>query len=144
MNQTFDLLFVDIVHGYLNTAASRAAGIPAATECALQKMDADEDEHDPRIAITAVESGENRSRQISVIAVCRSTKARSITDPWMAKVRGRLGDLDAFFDYLAVLPVEKRTGYQIEKVSPPHAGKLQRDPMGPIESGVGIVIYITV
>ena len=144
MNQTFDLLFVDIIHGYLNTAASRAAGIPAAADCGLLKMDADVDDQDPRIAITAVENGENKSRQIAVIAVCRGTKARSITDPWMAKVRARLGDLDAFFDYLAGLPVEKRTGYQIEKVSPPHAGKLQRDPMGPIESGIGIVIYITV
>lgn len=144
MNQTLELLFVEIIHGYLDTAASRVAGIPAAADCALQKMDADEDDHDPRIAITAVENGENKSRQMAIIAVCRSTQPRSITDPWMAKVRARLGDLDAFFEYLAGLPVEKRTGYQIEKVSPPHAGKLQRDPMGPIESGVGIVIYLTV
>jgi len=144
MNQLFDLLFVDIIHGYLDTGASRTAGIPAASDCALQKMDADEDEHDPRIAITAVENGETRSRQIAIIAVCRGTQSRSITDPWMAAIRARLGDLDAFFDYIAALPVEKRTGYQIEKVSPPHAGKLQRDPMGPIESGVGIVIHLTV
>ena len=144
MNQLLDLLFVDIIHGYLNTDASRAAGIPAAALCALQKMDSDEDDRDPRIAITAVENGENRSRQIAIIAVCRGTEPRSTTDPWMAALRARLADLDAFFKYLAALPVEKRRGYQIEKVSPPHAGKLQRDPMGPIESGVGIVIYVTV
>lgn len=144
MTQMLDLLFVDVIHGYLNTAESRAAGIPAAATCALQKMDADEDEFDPRIAITAVENGENRSRQISVIAVCRSTQARPITDPWMAAVRMRLADLDAFFRYYAALPVAKRTGYQIEKISPPHAGKLQRDPMGPVENGVGIIIYVTV
>lgn len=144
MNQMLDLLWVEIIHGYLNTDASRAAGVPPAADCALQKMDADEDDHDPRIAITAVESGENRSRQIAVIAVCRGTKPRSITDPWLAKVRERLGDLKAFFAYYAALPVEKRTGYQIEKLSPPHAGKLQRDPMGPIEVGVGVIIYITV
>lgn len=144
MNQMLDLLFVDIIHGYLDTDDSREAGIPAAAECALLKMDADEDDRDPRIAITAVENGENRSRQIAIIAVCRGTKPRAITDPWMAAVRSRLGDMDAFFEYYAALPVNKRTGYQIEKVSPPHAGKLQRDPMGPIENGVGIVIHVTV
>jgi pyrrolidone-carboxylate peptidase len=144
MNQSFDLLFVDIIHGYLDTAASRTAGIPAATDCALQKMDAEVEENDPRICITATESGENRSRQISVIAICRSTKARSITDPWMAQVRNRLADLDAFFAYYAALPIAKRTGYQIEKVSPPHAGRLQRDPMGPIETGVGLIFYLTI
>lgn len=144
MNQMLDLLFVEIIHGYLNTDESRAAGVPAAADCALQKMDADEDDHDPRIAITAVENGENRNRQILVIAVCRGTKPRSITDPWMTGVRKRLGDLRAFFDYYAALPVEKRTGYQIEKISPPHAGKLQRDPMGPIEFGVGVIVYATV
>lgn len=144
MNQMLDALWVDIIHGYLNTAESRAAGVPAAADCALQKMDADEDDHDPRIAITAIENGENRNRQISVIAVCRGTKARSITDPWMMGVRKRLGNLNAFFQYYAALPVEKRTGYQIEKISPPHADKLQRDAMGPIEVGVGIIVYATV
>ncbi len=144
MNQLFDLLFVDIIHGFLDTAASRVAGIPSASDCALLKMDADVEDRDSRIAITAMENGETRSRQIAIIAVCRSSQARAITDPWMAAVRARLGDLDAFFEYYAALPATKRTGYQIEKISPPHAGKLQRDPMGPIESGVGIVIYITV
>lgn len=144
MTQLLDLLFVDIIHGYLDTAASRLAGIPSAANCGLLKMDADMDDLDPRIAITAVESGENRSRQIAIIAVCRGTKPRSITDPWMAKVRERLADLDAFFEYYAALPEAQRTGYQIEKISPPHAGKLQRDPMGPIETGVGMVIYLTV
>lgn len=144
MTPVLDTLFVEIVQGYLDTNDSRAAGIPATADCALLKMDSDADDQDPRIAITAVENGENRNRQISVIAVCRGTKPRSITDPWMTAVRYRLADLDAFFDYYAALPVAQRSGYQIEKVSPPHAGKLQRDPTGPIETGVGIIIYVTV
>jgi|GEM_PF-1799111 len=144
MTQQLDLLFVDIIHGYLDTAASRTAGVPAAADCALLKMDADADDKDPRICITAVENGEVRSRQMAIIAVCRSTKARSITDPWLAAVRARLADQAAFFEYFTTLPIAQRTGYQIEKMSPPHAGKLQRDPMGPIESGVGVIIHLTV
>lgn len=140
----FDLLFTSLVYGYLNTADSRTAGIPAASVCALLQMDSDADDIDPRIAITAVEAGDTRSRQISVIAVCRGTSPRSITDPWMNAVSARLADQVALFAYIATLPLAQRIGYQIEKISPPHSGKLQRDVHGPIEVGIGVIFYLTV
>ena len=139
----FDLLFSTIIHGYLNTDASRAAGIPAAAECALFEMDSEDDDKDPRIVILASETGEHRARQIGVVAVSRSTKGRTITDPWMTKVKERLADQTALFAYIAALPVAQRTGYQIEKITPPNAAKVQRDAMSSIEVGVGIIIHLT-
>jgi hypothetical protein len=139
----FDLLFTAIIKGYLDTDESRAVGIPVASDCALLEMDSDADDMDPRIAITAMENGEHRARQIGVITVCRGTQPRSITDPWMSAVSARLADQIALFAYIATLPLAKRTGYQIEKITPPHAGKLQREATGPIEVGVGIIFHIT-
>ena len=139
-----DLLFTEIIHGYLDTAASRLAGIPSAADCALMKMDAEDDEKDPRITIIASELGENRSRQIAIVAVCRGTATRAVTDPWMNAVRDRLADQSALFQYLAALPVSKRTGYQIEKITPPNAAKVQRDPMASIETGIGVIIHVTI
>ena len=139
-----DLLFTDIVHGYLDTAASRLKGIPAAAACALMKMDSEEDDKDPRMVILATEAGENRSRQIAVIAVCRSTAGRAVIDPWMTAVKLRLADQAALFAHIAAQPVAKRTGYQIEMITPPNAAKVQRDAMAAIEVGVGVIFHLTV
>lgn len=139
-----DLLFVDLIHSYLDTAASRAVGVPAAADCALLKMDADTDDIDPRICITAVEQGDGHSRQISVIASARGTAARSVTDPWLKGVATRLADQSALWAHIASQPLAKRTGYQIEHITPPASARIQREEDGPIETGVGIQIHVTV
>lgn len=140
----FDLLFTSIVLGYLDTAESRAKGIPAAAACALLQMDSDADDRDPRIAFVGAETGENRERQIGVVAVCRGTQGRAVTDPWMNAIKERLADQKALYAYIATLPLAKRSGYQIEKITPPNSAKVQRDPMSAIEVGVGIIFHITV
>ncbi len=144
MTKQLDLTFVHIIHGYLDTAASRTAGIPAAADCALLKMDSDADDKDPRICITADEQGSARSRQITVGAVARGTAARSVTDPWLVAIGDRLADHTALFAHIATLDAALRTGWQIEHITPPATMKVQREENGPIESGVGIQIHLTV
>lgn len=139
-----DLTFVAFIHSYLDTAASRATGIPAANVCALLQQDADSEDKDPRICITAEEQGSARSRQISVVALARGSVARSATDPWLAAIGNRLANHAALYAHIAAQPIIKRTGYQIEHITPPAAAKVQREENGPIESGVGIQIHLTV
>lgn len=143
-SQQLDLLFTEIIHGFLDTAASRTAGVPAAADCALLRMDGDAAEKDPRICITVEEEGTTRSRQLSIIAVARGTQPRSITGPWLAKVGDRMADEPELMAYIAALPLEKRTGYQIEKISRPMPAKIVRDEGGLIEAGIGIKIHVTV
>ena len=140
----FDLLFSSIIRDYLDTDESHAAGVPAHTDCALLRMDADSDDVDPRICIIGDEHGETRQKQIHVVAVCRGTKARSITDPWLNQVKARLYNQDALWAFIAALPLEQRVGYQIERISPPGAAKVQRGENGPIEIGVGIIFFVTI
>lgn len=144
MSITLDLLFTEIIHGFLDTAASRTAGVPAANQCKLMKMDSEDTEADPRICITVEEEGTGRGRQMNVIAVARGSKARAITGPWLAKVGDRMADEKALMAYIAALPVEKRTGYQIEHISRPLPAKIVREEGGLIESGIGIRIHLTV
>lgn len=139
-----DLLFTDIFHSYLDTAASRAAGVPAAADCALLKMDGDSDEKDPRICISVTLEGEGRGQQVNIIAVARGTQPRSITGPWLAKVGERMADESALLAHIATLPVTQRTGWQFENLSPPLPAKITREDGGTIESGIGVRMLITV
>lgn len=144
MTTELDLLFTEIFHGYLDTAASRTAGVPAAASCALLKMDAETDEKDPRICIQVTVEGDSRSKQIDVIAVARGTAARSVTGPWLAAVGDRMADEKELLAYIATLPVEKRTGWQFENLSPPMPGKIAREENGTVESGIGVRLLITI
>ncbi len=138
-----DLLFVDIFHGYLDTAASRAAGVPAAADCALLKMDGDADDKDPRICLTVEWEGTGIAKQINVIAVARGTQPRSVTGPWLAKVGERMADETALLAYIATLPAEQRQGWQFEHLSPPMPGRILREEGGVSESGIGVRMLIT-
>lgn len=144
MTTQLDLLFVDIFHAYLNTDASRAAGVPAATDCALLKMDGDADEKDPRICITAEVEGTNRSKSINVIAVARGTQSRSVTGPWLAKVGQRMADEAALMAYIATLTLAQRTGWQIEHLSPAMPARILREDGGVSESGIGVRVLVTI
>lgn len=144
MTTELDLLFVDIFHGYLDTAASRTAGVPAASACALLKMDGDANEKDPRICIHVTVEGESRSKQINVSAVARGSQPRSTTGPWLAKIGDRMADEIALLAYIATLPVEKRTGWQFEALSHPMPAKVMREEGGIIESGIGVRLLVTI
>lgn len=144
MTTQLDLLFVDIFHGFLNSAASRAAGVPAASDCALLKMDGDTDDKDPRICITAEMEGTGHTKSINVIAVSRGTKPRSITGPWLAKVGERMADETALLAHIATLPLAQRTGWQFEHLSPPMPSRILREEGGISESGIGVRLLITV
>jgi hypothetical protein len=138
-----DLLFVDIFHGFLDTAASRAAGVPAASACALLKMDGDVDDKDPRICITAEMEGTGRAKSINVIAVSRGTQPRSVTGPWLAKVGERMADEAALLAYIATLSAAQRIGWQFEHLSPPMPARIVREDGGVSESGIGVRLLIT-
>lgn len=144
MTTQLDLLFTSILHGYLDTAESRAAGVPAAAACALLKMDQDTDERDPRICLSVTEDGTGREKTLSVIAVSRGTAPRSTTGPWLQKVGERLADEPALMAYIATLPADQRTGWQLEAISPPLPGKIDRQDGGIIESGIGVRIIVTI
>lgn len=139
-----DLLFVDIFHAYLDTAASRALGVPAAADCALLKMDGDSDEKDPRICITAEMEGTTRTKAISVIAVARGTQPRSVTGPWLAKVGERMADESALLAFIAALPAEQRQGWQFETLSPPMQARILREEGGTSESGIGVRLLVSI
>ena len=144
MTTQLDLLFADIFHGYLDTAASRTAGVPAAADCALLKMDQDTDERDPRLCISVTEEGTGREKTINVIAVCRGTAPRSTTGPWLQKTGERMADETALMAYIATLDEGQRTGWQIENLSPPMPAKIQREEGGIIESGIGVRLIVTI
>lgn len=144
MTSPLDLLLVDIVHSYLDTAASRTAGVPAANVCALLKQDADTDDIDPRLCVTAVEQGEGRVRQVNVSILARGSMARSVSAPWLSAVWDRLADRTAFFVHLASLTVAQRSGWQLEEMTRPFAARIQREEGGVIESGVGLTFHLTV
>lgn len=144
MTQELDLLFAGIARAYLDTADSRAAGVPAAADCALLAMDADSDERDPRICIVVEEQGEGRSRQLTVVAVARGTQPRSVTSPWLASCGERLADMASFYDFLQTLTEAQRTGWQLHHITRPQGAKVQREPGGVIESGVGVQMHLMV
>lgn len=144
MTTQFDLLFTDIFHAYLDTDESRTAGVPAAADCALLKMDGDSDEKDPRICITVEIEGVHREKTVNVIAVARGTATRAVTGPWLAKVGDRMADEKALLAYIATLPLEQRSGWQLEHLSPPMPARIVREEGGVSESGVGVRVLITV
>jgi len=139
-----DILFTAIFHGYLDTADSRTAGVPAAADCALLKMDQDTDERDPRICITVEVEGTTRTKTVNVIAICRGSKPRSITAPWLQAVGDRMADERHLMAYIATLDLAQRTGWQFEHLSPPMPAKIQREDGGIIESGIGVRLLITI
>lgn len=140
----FDLLFTDIFHGYLDTAASRTAGVPDAEDCALLKMDSDDDDVDPRICISVEVEGTHRGKAVNVIAVSRGTQPRSVTGPWLAQVGERMADEAELLAYIATLSVAQRTGWQFEHLSPPMPARIAREEGGVIESGIGVRVLITI
>ncbi len=144
MTTELDLLFAEIFHAYLDTAASRGAGVPAAADCALLRMDSDEDDKDPRICITAEMAGTGHTKSINVIAVSRGTMPRSITGPWLAKVGERMADETSLLAHIATLPLAQRTGWQFEHLSPPMPARILREEGGISESGIGVRLLITV
>jgi len=144
MTTQLDLLFATFLRDYLDTADSRACGVPSAADCALLSMDADSDEKDPRICILAEETGSGRSRQLSVVAVARGTVARETTAPWLAAVGERLADRAALHAFIGGLTAAQRTGWQLHHITPPMTAKIQRQEGGIIESGVGLVMHVMV
>lgn len=144
MTTELDLLFTGIFHGYLDTADSRAAGVPAAADCALLQMDGDADERDPRICIRAEVEGVHRTKTITVTAVCRGTQPRSVTGPWLAAVGDRMANKRQLMAYIAALPVAQRSGWQFESLSPPAPAKITREDGSVIETGIGVQMVITI
>lgn len=144
MTTQLDLLFAAFLRDYLDTAASRAAGVPAAADCALLPMDADVEEKDPRICLTVEVSGSGRSRQLAVIAVARGTQPRAITAPWLAACGERLADEASLYAFIATLPEAQRTGWELHHLTRPMEVKVQRQEGGVIESGIGVVMSVMV
>lgn len=144
MTTELDLLFTSIFHGYLDTADSRAAGVPAAADCALLQMDGDDEEKNPRICIRAEVEGIHRTKTITVTAVCRGTAPRETTGPWLAAVGDRMANERQLMAYIAALPLAQRTGWQIENLSPPAPAKITREDGSMIESGIGVQLIVTI
>ena len=144
MTTQLDYLLASVLRDYLDTAASRVAGIPAAADCALLSMDADDDEADPRICVMAEVSGTGRSRQVNVIAVARGTQPRSVTAPWLAAVGERLADTESLYEFISTLTESQRTGWQLHHITRPMEARAQREENGVVESGTGVVLHIMV
>lgn len=144
MTQELDFLFSAIARAYLDTADSRAAGVPAAADCALLAMDADTDERDPRICLVVDEQGEGRSRNLTVVAVARGTQPRSVTSPWLAACGERLADMASFCAFIQTLTEDQRTGWELQHITRPQGAKVQREPGGAVESGVGVQMHLMV
>ncbi|MDP1587071.1 MAG: hypothetical protein Q8M07_04980 [Prosthecobacter sp.] len=144
MTQQLDILFANISRDYLDTDASRSAGVPAANACALLSMDADTDDKDPRICLMVDVQGSGRSRQLNVIALARGTQPRAVTAPWLAAVGERLADAASFYAWLKTLPEEKRAGWELHHLTRPLNVKVQHEEGGVIESGIGVAMHVMV
>lgn len=144
MTTQLDFLFASFLRDYLDTAASRAVGIPAADDCALLSMDADSDDKDPRICLMVDVQGSGRSRQLNVAAVARGTQPRSVTAPWLAACGERLADAASLYAFIATLLEAQRTGWELNHITRPMEVKIQREEGGVIESGVGVVMSVMV
>lgn len=144
MTTQLDFLFASFLRDYLDTAESRAVGVPAANLCALLRMDADVEDKDPRICLMADVQGSGRSRQLNVAAVARGTQPRSVTAPWLAACGERLADAASLYAFIATLPQDKRTGWELHHITRPMEAKIQREEGGVIEAAVGVVMHLTV
>lgn len=144
MTTQLDFLFASFLRDYLDTTASRLAGIPAAADCALLAMDADSDDKDPRICILAEVTGTGRQRQVQVVAVARGTQPRSVTAPWLAACGERLADQDSLHAFIQTLTETQRTGWQLHHVTRPMEMQVKREDSGVIESATGVVMHVMV
>ena len=142
MNNQLDFFFSRFLRDYLDTAESRAAGVPAAAECALLAMDAEDDEKDPRIAVLVDVSGSGRARQLNVICVASGSAPRATTAPWLAACGERLADEAALYAFIRTLPGADRAGWQLDHITRPMDGSVKRGEL--IESGCGVVMSVTV
>lgn len=142
MNNQLDFLFSRFLRDYLDTAESRAAGVPAAASCALLAMDAEDDEKDPRITVIVDVSGSGRARQLNVACVARGSAPRETTAPWLAACAERLADEAALYAYIRTLPGADRTGWQLDHITRPMDGRVQRGDM--MEAACGVVMSVTV
>jgi hypothetical protein len=138
-----DTTFTTILDGFLNSAAARTAGMPAAAVCPVLQMDSQDDRKDPCLLISVDEAGEGRSRQLTVTVTMKSQKARSITDPYLASALTRLRDQAAFYDHLATTAASLRTGYQLEAITYPAPQNVKREEDGTTESSISAVYHLT-
>lgn len=138
---TPERLMAQIVHGFLGTEDSRAAGVPAEADVALRLMDDGKESRLPELVVTAGE-GESKTAgkrviELSlglvyrlrnteadapddVVSLERSTTAQQAHE-WMDAVESRLRDQGALGTYLAGLDGAMREGWVIMKwaVLPP-------------------------
>ncbi len=145
-----DYLVAELWRDYLSTAESIAAGVPADEVLPKTIMDSGVEGDNVRLVIIAKEEksrGGMRRMKITpaLVAWLKATTAdaaavvdqrtRQEASEMLRKIHQRLSDHEAFFGWLATLPLERRTGWVALEV--PRVG----GDMEPIRREGGEYIY---
>ena len=141
-----DFLFAKIVHGYLGSAASQAAGVPASVPLVL--MDDGKAERLPCLLVAGMEDKDSKTAARRVVKVTcmlfyrlQNQDADAPTDAasraqvttrqqaseWMDAIESRLCNLAALEAYLATLSDAERSGWSILAYRPESTESVKRD-----------------
>lgn len=140
-----DLLFANLVLDYLKTAASQAAGVPNASQCQLLIVDHDGEKPSRCLIVAGLDRGGNRVKQIAVIItnhISLGTDVKKVSRTqsaaWLGAIEKRLRDDKALWNFIATLPADRRTGFEIDHWSFPSLGEIRREENGEAEDAVAI------
>jgi hypothetical protein len=126
----------EIIRGYLDTDASRTAGVPTIP---VRMMDDGTDAVTPRLVVVAEMEGEGGSRTVDVhvnlhgiLGTERGQTTREQASAWISEVDERCRDRAALNTYIAALSEAVRTGFQILRLTFPAPPPIDRETEGDI------------
>lgn len=143
-----DFLFAKFIHGYLGTAASRTAGVPAEATVPLVLMDDGKAERLPCLLVAGMEDKDSKTAAKRVVNITtmlfyrlKNQDADAPTDEasllqvttreqaskWMDAIESRLCNRTALDAYLAALSEEDRSGWTILSYRPEGTDSVKRD-----------------
>lgn len=143
-----DLLMAQILHGYLDTAESRAQGVPAAADCELLLMDAGLAERVPAMLVAGTELKGKKSagRRTVVVTVflqallknqdadapqdeesLAQVKTRPEVAVWLDAVESRLRDTTSLSAYMATLDASVKAGWTVMNYQPLGQEEMKRE-----------------
>lgn len=143
-----DYLLGKIIHGFLGSVASRAAGVPAEADVPLVLMDDGMPERLPALVVKGAEDKSSKTACKRVVDVTcflfymvqvtgpdaptddeslKQVMTREAAAVMADKVESRLRNKAAFATYLATLTTDERTGWGILKYHPMPAEEMRRE-----------------
>jgi hypothetical protein len=136
MSLRIDHRLASIIRGYLDTNASRSAGVPAIP---VRRMDDGTAAVTPRLVVSADQDGDGSTRivdvHVSLHGMLGSGTGQTTGDQasqWMQAVELRCKDRAALDTYVGTLTELERTGYQVLRLTFPAPPQIDRETEGEI------------